>query len=171
MPDHDHRGVPPPAGKPDADDASLEGSRLTPPRPVDREPAEPALVEEGRRPTPVRATMEGGDEEEQNGLNDTRLVHDEESGLDWIVTVSGRSASGVLPLRTVPLMELSFAKADDPECPLRRVLSCGGDLVDISSHELLSCFRDSEPIREPLQEPNGTIQKGKRRKNHRTPRN
>jgi hypothetical protein len=114
--------------------------------------------------------MEGGSEEDADRQNKPRVVHDGEAGLDWIVTVSGRSASGILPLRNVSLMELSFAKADEPGRPLRRVLCCGEDLMDISDHELLSSLNSSAPYREPMREPNGKDRQGRRRRDRRKPR-
>ena len=108
--------------------------------------------EEVRRPTPVRAVMEGGDEDEKDDAEKVRVIHDEETGFDWIVTVSGWSASGVLPLRSVPLLELVFAKTEQPEHPLRRALTHGETLEGIPDHELLSILGSSEPFREPLQE-------------------
>ena len=111
------------------------------------------LPDEGaRRPTPVRAVMEGGDEDERDDPGKARVIHDEKTGFDWIVTVSGWSASGVLPLRSVPLLELVFAKTEQPEHPLRRALTHGEALEGIPDHELLSTLSSSEPFREPLQE-------------------
>jgi hypothetical protein len=126
--------------------------------------------EKDRRPTPVRMVMEGGDEEEKDGREQPRLIRDEVNEVDWIVTVTGRSVSGVLPLRTVPLMELTFAKALEPDRPLRRALRFDGVLEDIPDHELLSDLRGSEPYREPIQEPDGQEQGGKGRKNQRSSR-
>jgi len=167
MQDQNHGKAPPPAGKPDEENPSVEERRLTPPTPVVQETQEPSEPGEGRRPTPVRAAMEGADEEEKDRNNEARTVHDEEGGLDWIVTVSGRSASGILPLRTVPVVELSFAKAEEPERPLRRVLCSASDLAGIPDHELYSCFKNSEPYREPSQVPVGKGRPEKRGKNRR----
>jgi len=140
MQDQDERIGPASAGEPDDESVSTE---------------------EGRRPTPVRMVMEGGAEEAESRQEEKRVVHDEGSGLDWVVTVSGRSASGILPLRTVLLMELNFAKAEEPDRPLRRALCHGGDLADISDDQLLSSFRSSEPFREPIREPNGDNRRGR----------
>jgi hypothetical protein len=167
MQDQDHKNGPRQARRPDADNTPTEEGRSTSPGPVDQESLEPSEVEEGRQPIPVRTVMEGGNDEEKDRQAETRVVHDEEGGSDWVVTVSGRSSSGVLPLRTVPLMELNFAKAGEPEPPLRRALCCGGDLVDIPDHELLSLFRNSEPFSEPLQEVDGKGRPGKGGKNRR----
>ena len=142
-------------------------SSETAPSSVAEDPADSPEVEEGRRPTPVRAVMEGGEDEEKERKDEARMVHDEEKGLDWIVTVSGRSASGILPLRTVPVMELSFAKAEEPERPLRRTLFSAGDLADLSDPQLFSCFKNSTPYQEPSQAPNGEGRQGRKGKNRR----
>ena len=118
-------------------------------------------TEGGRRPTPVRMVMEGGAEEAKGRPDEKRVIHDEGSGLDWVVTVSGRSVSGILPIRTVLLMELNFAKAEEPDRPLRRALCHGGDLAEVPDDQLLSSFKSSEPFREPMREPNGGGRKGR----------
>ena len=164
MPDQDPSDVHPREGTPgahDRPDGPDEESRLPPPRSVNGETQELSAVEEGRRPTPVRAVMEGGDDEGKGSKDETRRVHDEESGSDWVVRVSGRSASGILPLRTVPLMELSFAPAEQPGLPLRRALCRGQELVDMPDPELLACFRNSNPYRDPPP-PDERARRGKR---------
>jgi hypothetical protein len=143
-----------------------EEARATSPEPVGPGHSEPSEAENGRRPTPVRAVMEGLGEEE--GLEERRRTfRDQESDTEWIVTVSGRSASGVLPLRTVPLLELSFALAEEPGRPLRRALCCGRDLLDLPDHELLSSFGSSEPFKNPLTESDGTGRPIRKSKNRR----
>ncbi|MFH1763451.1 MAG: hypothetical protein ABIF09_04585 [Gemmatimonadota bacterium] len=150
MPDQDPSDGHPPEGTPGANERPMEERRLTPSKPVGEEPQELSDVEEGRRPTPVRAAMEGGEDEEKFRKDEPRRVHDGKSGSDWIVRVTGRSASGVLPLRTVPLMELSFTKTGEPGLPLRRALCRGQDLADIPDPDLLAFLKNSEPYREPL---------------------
>jgi len=123
-------------------------------------------AEEPRRPTPVRMAMEG-EEEERERPEKVRVIRDEASGSDWIVTVSGRSASGILPLRTVPLMELAFSIAEDPGCFLRRAVFYGGTLAELPDAELLSALESSEPFGEPMREPTekeGPGRPGSRRK-------
>jgi hypothetical protein len=109
--------------------------------------------DEVRRPTPVRAVMEGGSEAEPASDRLTRAFSDEETGSDWIVTLTGWSASGILPLRTVPLVELTFSRSDDPQEPLRRALCRGENLAGMSDAELLEAFRNSEPFSPPMREP------------------
>ena len=171
MQEQGHKNGPAPTGKAEANNPSTEEGGVAPPRPVDQEPPEPSDVEEGRRPTPVRMVMEGGGEEDEDRQEKPRVFHDGETDLDWIVTVSGRSASGILPLRTVPLMELSFAKADEPGRPLRRALCCGENLADIPDHELLCSFNSSVPFREPVREGNPNGRQGRKSKGRRPSRN
>jgi len=171
MQDQDERNGTAPVGGPDDGDIPTEERRSTLPMPEEKEvPEPPEGQEEGRRPTPVRMVMEGGDEETKGRQEGKRVIHDEESGLDWVVTVTGWSASGILPLRTVPLMELNFAQSVEPERPLRRALCYGGDLADIPDDQILSSLRSSEPFREPLREPNGNDRRGRIGKNRRRPR-
>ena len=124
--------------------------RNEPPRGGNEEGALGASEEEARRPMPVRAAMEAGEEEEGDGSGAPRHFQDEATATGWLVSVSGHSTSGILPLRTVPLMELTFAWASDPERPRRRVLEVERDLANISDHELLSMLERSEPYREPV---------------------
>ena len=100
MEDQDRRNGPTPVGKPENDGGASEGEPPRLPMPVAPDLDDPSGAEGGRRPTPVRMAMGDEEGEEDDGREDLRVIHDEESGLDWIVTVSGRSASGILPLRT-----------------------------------------------------------------------
>jgi hypothetical protein len=108
--------------------------------------------DETRRPTPVRAVMEGGSDSVSAPDDLTRTFHDDETGTDWSVNLTGWSASGILPLRTVPLVELTFSRAEGPEEPSRRVLWRGESLAGMSETELLEAFRSSEPFRPPMRE-------------------
>lgn len=128
--------------------------------------------EEGRRPTPVRMVMEGGEGNEDESTGESRIVHDEQESQDWMVKVSGRSGSGILPRRTVQLMELTFSRAEDPDEPLRRVLCHGEDLLALSEAEVLAFLRESEPYRKPQnrQDRNEGQKRKGRRKNRRGPR-
>jgi len=145
-----------------------DGDRPDPIESPDPEPVAPE-EDEPKRPTPVRMAMEG-EEEEKEGPEKVRIIHDETSGLDWMVTVSGRSASGILPLRTVPLMELTFSEAENPDRFLRRAVCYGGALADIPDDELLSSFKSSEPFREPMREPREKGSPGRLGNRRKTPR-
>ena len=95
------------------------------------------------RPTPARVVMEGS-VDDGGGVGDgQRTFRDPSNGLEWLVTVAGRSTSGVLPLRSIRLMEVSFALADDPELPLRMTLCQQEDLSGLSDEEILGLFRMS----------------------------
>lgn len=124
---------------------------------------------EDRRPTPVRLAMEGG--EEPGGDRDPiqRVVRDPSSGQSWVVSVTGRSASGVLPLRTIPLMELAFALAESPDSPLRTAIRHGEELAGISDEELLSSLARSEPFKEPVLEKPDRRPRSRKTRNRRKP--
>jgi hypothetical protein len=127
----------------------------SPPRPapgVEPTASPPPAAEEDRRPTPVRMAMEGADAEGSSEGPPQRTFSDPEGGEDWVVTIGGRSASGILPLRTVALLDLNFARVGEPQNPLRRVLCPGGDLDELSEETLLAAFLDSEPFRPSLRE-------------------
>jgi hypothetical protein len=110
--------------------------------------------EEGdRRPTPVRVAMEGSEaEEDQVGIH-RRVFEDPETGQEWVVSVGGRSASGILPRRTVPILEIHFAPSEDPDSPSRRALCHGTTLEALQSWEVVGAFGVSEPIPPPSDDP------------------
>jgi hypothetical protein len=168
---------------------SGDGSPLTPARPdapspegemVESEagidpgpPTEEVPVsteDDGRRPTPVRMAMEGGEETEEEDQRRPRVIEDPESGTTWVVTVGGRSASGILPLRTVPIMELSFAKEEAPDEALKTVLCYGKQLSDVPDQDLLTCLGKSGPFREPMRPQEDRDRRGRRGKGTRPPR-
>ena len=150
--------------------------RKKPPRPVapkddDRVPEEetpgPGASEP---PTPVRLAMEGTGEETEEDPGVTRTVRDEFSGTDWVVTVVGRSSSGILPRRSVPLMELTFSRAEEPHRPLRSILRLGDDVNRLSDEDLLRALADAGPYRDPLEEPEESQKPGRSRKGRRSRR-
>lgn len=120
--------------------------------------------DQSRRPTPVRMVMESAKDESEPHGTTTRTFWDGGSGREWVVTVVGRSASGVLPLRSVSLMELCFAWSEAPDRPLRSVIHTGAHLDGLSDEEILGCFQRSEPYREASAGPAKTDRKGRKRK-------
>ena len=103
----------PPAAASEGPPEPMQGS---PPTPV---PEPRPEVEDAQRPTPVRVVMEPGGAEEDPESN-LRTLEDSETGLEWVVRVSGRSGGGILPLRTIPLLHLTFTPPADSDLPLRR---------------------------------------------------
>jgi hypothetical protein len=99
--------------------------------------------DQGHRPTPARVVMEGAVDEERGGGPQRRTLRDPADGREWVLEVVGRSTSGVLPLRSIRLMEVRFATADNPELPLRTVLCQEADLDDLSDDEVLGLFHMS----------------------------
>jgi len=109
--------------------------------------------DEDRRPTPVRLVMEAGGKEKEPGEEvEPRRVRDPKTNKEWVVSVTGRSGSGILPLRSVPIMEVAFSDPDDPKRPIRRAMAIEGDLETISDQVLLESLGRSRPFTEPLQE-------------------
>lgn len=124
--------------------------------------------ESGSRPTPVRQVMESVEEEPRVEV-ESRAFLAEEGGEEWIARVVGRAGSGIIPLRVVPILELSFARAEDPEKPLRTVLCRGGSLDDLGEDELRSLLRKARPAHRKPKEPpaGGDVRKGGRPKRRR----
>jgi hypothetical protein len=124
--------------------------------------------ESGSRPTPVRQVMESVEEEPRVEV-ESRVFLDEEEGEEWVARVEGRAGSGIIPLRVVPILELSFARTEDPEQLLRTVLCRGESLDDFREQELRALLRDARPVERKPEEPpaRGSRRKGDRRKRRR----
>jgi hypothetical protein len=120
-----------------------------------------------RRPTPVRVVMEASEQEEEGKSAGVRELKDPRSGEDWVAKVSGRSTSGVLPLRMIPLMEVGFAKAARPDLPLRRALIQGASLEELDDEELLKLLWVSGPFNSPSPEPSPHARGDRREKRRR----
>lgn len=115
---------------------------------------DPKNQEEGRRPTPVRKVMEAEGEEEKGPAPQAhRIIEDSASDGEWVVRVEGRSGGGVLPLRTIPLMELTFSRLEEPDKPLRMATSRGTHLEGFQDQELLVLLRSARPYRSPMKRP------------------
>ena len=108
--------------------------------------------DEVRRPTPVRMVMEGAEAETSDVPMDRRTIPDPDGGEEWVVTVGGWSVSGILPLRTVSLLELYFARVGEPQVPVRRTLCPGENLEDFSDGQIEQAFHASEPYSPSLRE-------------------
>jgi len=93
--------------------------------------------------------MEGASEAGGGGEPQGRTFRDPSDGREWVLSVEGRSTSGVLPLRSIHLMEVRFAPAETPEGSTRTVLCQDADLAELSDDEVLSLFRRSRVHRQP----------------------
>jgi hypothetical protein len=102
-----------------------------------------------RRPTPVRLVMEAGDPSSKGPMAENRTFLDPEDGQEWVARVSGRSTSGVLPLRTISIMEVTFYRVKEPDVPARRVLCQGDSMGNMEDGELLQLLRNSRPHAPP----------------------
>jgi hypothetical protein len=101
---------------------------------------------EDRKPMSVRAAMEGSEPDEEDRGSLRREFCDPKTGQDWVVRISGRSISGVLPLRVIPLMELNFSRSEAPDVPLRRAIYQGESMDELDDSALLSLFRSAGPL-------------------------
>ena len=70
-------------------------------------------------------------------------------GVEWIAKGVGRGASGTARDRTVPLVLVIFARADDPERPLREGWFVGRHLDRASEDELGELLVSARPARSP----------------------
>ena len=107
---------------------------------------------QARRPTPVRMAMDTGEPQEREDGSDNRTFTHPSSGEEWIARVSGRSMSGVVPLRVIPLMEVGFSRAEDPGVAVRRAVWQGDSLDDLDDAGLLRLFDSSGPFSRPVQD-------------------
>lgn len=105
---------------------------------------------QNRRPTPVRKAMEGSEPEGADEGGEVRGFQDPATGQEWVARVSGRSRSGVIPLRIIPLIEVDFFKADQPGQPVRRGLRQGESLDDLDENGLLRLLKESSPYTPPV---------------------
>ena len=91
------------------------------------------------------------------------------TGKEWIARITGRSTSGVVPVRTISLMEVSFYRADAPETPVRHTLCRSKTLEDIGDEGILQLFRASLPYPPPTPSPPSREKKGRRNRSRREP--
>lgn len=127
----------------------------------DRNPGEDldgagAVSPEGdRRPTPVRTVMETDEEPEAQPQAPElfRTFSDPRTGTEWTAEVTGWSMSGVLPLRTVPILEVVFRNNEPGAPPQKRIVHQGENLSGFTEAELVELFSRAEAYREPSMSP------------------
>jgi hypothetical protein len=125
--------------------------------------------DDAHRPTPVRKVMKLA-EPEENADGGPRFIEDPSTGIEWVVRVSGHSCGGILPLRTIPLVHLTFSPPEGTDLPQRRGVFPGEDLSRMEDEDLLAHFQASGPI-PPSDTLGGRGLKGmKRRGGRRAPR-
>lgn len=98
-----------------------------------------------RRPVPVRAAMVSPGPEPVEQTPRQRRVVDPTAGAEWIARITGRSTSGVTPLRVIPLVELTFSLAQAPDVPVRRAICQGEPLEELDDETLLRVIRSAGP--------------------------
>lgn len=101
---------------------------------------------EDRRPISVRAAMEASEPVEEGEGSLLRQFSDPKTNQEWVVRISGRSNSGVLPLRVIPLMELNFSKSEAPDVPVRRAIYQGESMEELDDPGLISLLRSAGPF-------------------------
>jgi hypothetical protein len=145
-----------------------------PPNPRNQPRPKRGKMEEGeneaglnRRPTPVRMAMEPDESAGEQRGGEVRAFQDPGTGEEWIARVSGRSMSGVVPLRVIPLMEVDFFRADEAATPSRRGLRQGESLDDLDEDGLLRFFHASGPYLPPSEERPAPEARGGRQRSRR----
>lgn len=102
----------------------------------------------GDRPTPVRVSMDAQrDASEPREPPSRRLgLGEGEREEEWIARVEGRAETGGAGDTGVPLLFLTFARADDPERRLRETIRVGRSLAGLSEMELEAALAEARPF-------------------------
>jgi hypothetical protein len=109
--------------------------------------------------------MEGGEGEE--GVDPShRIIRNPDTGREWIVRVTGHSASGILPLRSIPIVELTFSSVEEPERAQYQVVTYDRTLEDTSDQDLITLLQSSRPFEPPFRN-RGPSDRRKRPRRHR----
>lgn len=121
--------------------------RPEPPAEAEEEEAEP----EDSRPTPVRIAMDRpppGDSRPAEALPSRRF---EVEGQEWIVRITGRTITGSRPDPGALLMQLVFCHADDPDTPLRELLTVDRPLDALYQEDLEAFLERSREAQPPAE--------------------
>lgn len=102
------------------------------------------------RPTPVRVAMDApppGDSRPTEALPSRRFeARDEE----WIVRITGRTMTGTRPDPGALLMHLTFFRAEEPESPVRELLTVNRPLDALYPEDLDEFLERSRPASAPF---------------------
>jgi hypothetical protein len=114
--------------------------------------------------------MESSEPETGDHVPHVRQFLEAESGQEWVAKVAGRSTSGVLPLRVIPLMEVTFSKVEAPEVALSRAISPGESLEELDDASLVSLLKSSGPMKSKGPSRPGTSKDDRRGRSRKGPR-
>ena len=133
--------------------------------PLERD-SQQADADGDRRPTPVRTAMETEEEPDDlsAGPENTRTFEDPASGARWTAEITGQSMSGVLPLRTVPILEVVFKPEGYDGPPLKRALHQGESLAGFSEAEMIELLAGAKDFRGSLSQPQASNAMSRKRK-------
>lgn len=110
----------------------------------------------GPRPTPVRVAMDApppGDSRPASALPSRRFEAREE---EWVVRITGRTVTGTRPDPGALLMHLTFYRSDDPETPVRELLTVERPLDALYEEDLEEFLDRSRPARKPFEADSGS---------------
>lgn len=100
-----------------------------------------SLGSESQRPTPVREAMDAGREEPQPvELPSVQVTRDDQV---WIVRVEGRAETGGPDDPGVPLLFLTFSRAEAPEKRVYEALQVGRRLDRLTEAQLLAALEEA----------------------------
>lgn len=134
------------------EDAGADGGRGEGKKVEDSGESQPAASV----PTPVRVAMDApppGDSRPPEALPSRRFEVD---GEEWIVRISGRTITGTRPDPGALLMHLSFFRPEEPETPIRTLITVDRPLDALYEEDLGELLGRSRPAeREPTPSPDG----------------
>lgn len=131
-------------------DEERRAPRESEPEEAHEEREEAAEEEEDRpaRPTPVRVAMDApppGDSRPADVLPSRSF---EARGEEWIVRITGRTVTGTRPDPGALLMQLTFYRSEDPEAPVRELLTVDRPLDALYQEDLEEFLDRSRPAKE-----------------------
>lgn len=133
------RPIPVRADRPASNRPARDGSARVPPHPGKGRRSRP-------RPEPVRAAVLSVEPPPE-----PPSVRFRAQGVEWLARVAGSAASGGAPGTGAPLVLLRFARAEDPERPLREILRVGRGLADLTDGELADLLARARSVAAPPQ--------------------
>lgn len=121
------------------EDADAEPTPTAPAGPDDVEEEEPEdeVGEEAvARPTPVRVAMDAPPPGDSRPVESLPSRTFEARGQKWVVRITGRTITGTRPDPGALLMQLEFYRAEDPETPVRELLTVNRPLEALYPEDL-----------------------------------
>ena len=139
------RDRPSPSGGPDDADRETAADAVEVPPEREPEPDEEDDGEEASRPTPVRVAMDAPPPGDSRPVDSLPSRTFEARGREWIVRVTGRTITGTRPDAGAHLMQLEFYHAEEPDEPVRELLTVERSLEALYPRDLDEFLERSRP--------------------------